>query len=310
MMSEDAKKNTDKTNKTRKNPKDLKFKTVHPPSEDGESFWPTNEFTPNGRFGGGGDGPEFHNPKQFSPNKSYNLYDMYTDSERAYKTDWSKIDSVEKLDLLKRLHDEGFKPIPHNLAMEESGEEYRDRFNKELNDGTLDEIPVNRDIVHPKAEINIPKRPAQESHPNTKARSYSDGEGGQKSGSPREPAQMTKEEQKTKFTLSNAINYFKAEQSLATQGPVSLTVYEERKKICGECPHRKTHDKIPDPLGFCTKCGCGANPRARLTNKIKMPQTSCPLNKWDTSTGIYKGVLGKLRHKLTPKSKREKLDYT
>lgn len=249
-------------------------------------------------------------PRQFSSNKEYNLYDLYTDSERVYKTDWSNLDNEQQLERLKRLHDEGFAVIPKNFALEEPEAEFKKRFTEQVNSGTIDNIPINKEVLKTdpspnKKQLNIHQERRKETKPpktrnvqRTDPRTYS------------EPEQMTMEEQKPKFSVKNMVNYLKAEQSLATQGPVSLKVYEERKKICGECPHRKMHDKVPDPLGFCTKCGCGANPRARLTNKIKMPQTSCPLGKWDTSTGIYKGVVGKLRHKLTSKSKREKLDYT
>ena len=249
----------------------------------------------------------------FSPNKEYDLYSMYMNSEKVHKTNWevankkefenSDLDDarIAELQYLKKLHDAGFKAIPKNAALEESSESFFKRQNEEIKNDKLNHIPIVKEHVDkidhtarrketrpPKKQINIKTNNKQKHQPKI----------------------MTKEEEKTKFSLTNIVKYLRAEQSLATQGPVSLTVFEERKKICGECPHRKTHEQIPDPLGFCTKCGCGANPRARLTNKIKMPQTSCPLGKWDTSTGIYKGVFGKLRHKLTPKAKREKLDYT
>ena len=82
----------------------------------------------------------------------------------------------------------------------------------------------------------------------------------------------------------NVYRYLRAEISNIEQGPVSLPVYEQRKKI--------SHD----PLGFCTKCGCGANPRAQLTVKLKLPATSCPLDKWDESPGIYEGLWGRIRY--------------
>tara|TARA_R110002012_G_scaffold179281_3_gene344870 strand:- start:1708 stop:2418 length:711 start_codon:yes stop_codon:yes gene_type:complete len=234
--------------------------------------------------------------KHYSSGKTHNLYDLYADSEKTHKTNWGENTTEEQLEYLKRLEAEGFRAVPEGLMMEESLDGWKRRYDEDINrqseKGSSEPIPV----IPPTKEHRAPqKNPEQKKNINIKRP---------------KPEVMSKEEKKTKFTLSNIISYVKAEQSLATQGPVSLTVYEERKKICGECPHRKTNEKVPDPLGFCTKCGCGANPRARLTNKIKMPQTSCPLDKWGTSTGIYKGILGKLRHKLTPKSKREKLDYT
>jgi hypothetical protein len=106
-----------------------------------------------------------------------------------------------------------------------------------------------------------------------------------------------------KFTYTNVKNYAKAELSKIEQGPVSLPIYEERKKICGECPHRKYVDGYKDPLGFCTKCGCGANPRAQLTVKLKLPATSCPLDKWGESKGIYEGFWGRIRYILSRNKK-------
>jgi len=99
-----------------------------------------------------------------------------------------------------------------------------------------------------------------------------------------------------KITPKRIKSYVRAELSNIEQGPVSLPIYEERKKICGECPHRKFVEGYKDPLGFCTKCGCGANPRAQLTVKLKLPATSCPLNKWGESTGIYESLWGKIKY--------------
>ena len=101
------------------------------------------------------------------------------------------------------------------------------------------------------------------------------------------------------ITPKNIYKYLRAEVSNIEQGPVSLPVYEERKKICGECPHRMFPDGYHDPLGFCTKCGCGANPRAQLTVKLKLPATSCPLGKWDEAPGIYEGLWGRIRYIIT-----------
>ena len=101
------------------------------------------------------------------------------------------------------------------------------------------------------------------------------------------------------FTTKNIYKYFRAELSNIEQGPVSLPVYEERKKICGECPKRMFPEGYSDPLGFCTECGCGANPRAQLTVKLKLPATSCPLGKWDEAPGIYEGLWGRIRYIFT-----------
>ena len=106
-----------------------------------------------------------------------------------------------------------------------------------------------------------------------------------------------------KVTPKNILSYFKAEISNIEQGPVSLPIYEERKQICGECPHRKFVDGYKDPLGFCTKCGCGANPRAQLTVKLKLPATSCPINKWGESKGVYESLWGKFKYILSRNKK-------
>ena len=99
-----------------------------------------------------------------------------------------------------------------------------------------------------------------------------------------------------RVTPKKVRSYIRAELSNIEQGPVSLPIYEERKKICGDCPHRKFVEGYKDPLGFCTKCGCGANPRAQLTVKLKLPATSCPLNKWGESKGIYETLWGKMKY--------------
>ena len=101
-----------------------------------------------------------------------------------------------------------------------------------------------------------------------------------------------------KFTPQKIYSYLRAEYSNIEQGPVSLPIYEERKKICGECPHKKQVEGYKDPLGFCTKCGCGANPRAQLTVKLKLPATSCPIGKWGEAQGIYEGFWGRIRYIL------------
>ena len=101
------------------------------------------------------------------------------------------------------------------------------------------------------------------------------------------------------LTPKNIYKYFRAELSNIEQGPVSLPVYEERKRICGECPKRMFPPGYSDPLGFCTECGCGANPRAQLTIKLKLPATSCPLGKWDEAPGIYEGLWGRIRYIFT-----------
>ena len=105
------------------------------------------------------------------------------------------------------------------------------------------------------------------------------------------------------FSPKKIYSYLRAEYSNIEQGPVPIEVYEERKKICGECPHRKQVKGYDDPLGFCTKCGCGSNPRAQLTVKLRLPATSCPIDKWDESQGIYTGFWGRIRYILRRRRK-------
>ena len=101
----------------------------------------------------------------------------------------------------------------------------------------------------------------------------------------------------------NVYTYVRAEWSNIEQGPVPLPIYEKRKKICGECPHRKQVEGYKDPLGFCTKCGCGANPRAQLTVKLKLPATSCPIGKWEEAKGINETLWGRIKYILRRRRK-------
>lgn len=96
-------------------------------------------------------------------------------------------------------------------------------------------------------------------------------------------------------------DYIKAEASLFKQGPVPLPVYEERvgPKGCGTCPGRvATLEGKSDPVGFCTKCGCGSRERAALSVKAQMPDASCPLpgpaKRWGPSPGEGRHALARL----------------
>lgn len=106
------------------------------------------------------------------------------------------------------------------------------------------------------------------------------------------------------ITVKNIRSYLRAEWSNIEQGNVALPIYEERKRICGECPHRKFSAGYNDPLGFCTKCGCGANPRAQLTVKLKLPATSCPIDKWGEAKGVNESFWGRIRYILRLRRKQ------
>ena len=111
----------------------------------------------------------------------------------------------------------------------------------------------------------------------------------------------------TRNVTKNIRSYVRAEISNIEQGPVSLPIFEERKRICGECPHKKQVKGYKDPLGFCTKCGCGANPRAQLTVKLKLPATSCPLDKWGRIHGHLRRLLGQNKIYTKPKKRKGNL---
>ena len=76
------------------------------------------------------------------------------------------------------------------------------------------------------------------------------------------------------------VSYIRAEASLAIQGPVAPEVFEARKAACMGCEHRLKDTNPADESGFCRRCGCGLNSRARLTVKLTMPEAKCPESKW------------------------------
>lgn len=82
---------------------------------------------------------------------------------------------------------------------------------------------------------------------------------------------------------ASAVDYFRAERSLAVEGPVSLEVFELRKAQCISCPKRQASPR--DEVGFCGSCGCGQRDRARLSVKLTMPAVTCPMGKWGEAKG-------------------------
>ena len=88
-------------------------------------------------------------------------------------------------------------------------------------------------------------------------------------------------------SLAKATSYLKAEASQILLGKVDDTKYNARIAECRKCEHLKETEE--DEIGFCGRCGCGTNPRARLTVKARMPKATCPLSKWreqkETSDG-------------------------
>tara|TARA_R100000655_G_scaffold11743_2_gene26994 strand:+ start:1810 stop:2208 length:399 start_codon:yes stop_codon:yes gene_type:complete len=78
-------------------------------------------------------------------------------------------------------------------------------------------------------------------------------------------------------TLQKIKQYAKAEASLLLNGAVDEEIYEARISLCGSCEHLIASN---DPVGHCNECGCGTRKRAGLTIKCKMPEATCPKNKW------------------------------
>ncbi len=109
----------------------------------------------------------------------------------------------------------------------------------------------------------------------------------------------------------NLKNYAAAELTHATQGPASEADAAARLAICMACEHRAVEYKGQTDaggVGWCTKCGCGNNPRAMLTVKVTLAGVECPLSKWgkvegtgasvasavDAVAGVAKSIIHKL----------------
>lgn len=114
-----------------------------------------------------------------------------------------------------------------------------------------------------------------------------------------------------KISLSD---YAKAEAYHITNGPASEANAAARLAICMACPDRAvTYKEQTDAggVGWCTKCGCGNNPRALLTVKVTMAGVECPLTppKWGKVSGTgasvasavdaVAGVAKSIMHKLS-----------
>jgi hypothetical protein len=114
-----------------------------------------------------------------------------------------------------------------------------------------------------------------------------------------------------KSQVELAAQYARAELTHATQGPASEADAAARLAICMGCEHRAvTYKEQTDAggVGWCTKCGCGNNPRAMLTVKVTLAGVECPLAKWgkvegtgasvasavDAVAGVAKSIIHKL----------------
>ena len=114
-----------------------------------------------------------------------------------------------------------------------------------------------------------------------------------------------------KSQVELAKQYARAELTHATQGPASEADAAARLAICMACEHRAVEYKGQTDaggVGWCTKCGCGNNPRAMLTVKVTLAGVECPLAKWgkvegtgatlasavDAVAGVAKSIINKL----------------
>jgi len=122
---------------------------------------------------------------------------------------------------------------------------------------------------------------------------------------------MMKSEPQARTQIQLARQYARAELTHATQGPASEADAAARLAICMACEHRAVEYKgMTDAggVGWCTKCGCGNNPRAMLTVKVTLAGYECPLAKWgkvegtgatvasavDAVAGLAKSIIHKL----------------
>ena len=97
----------------------------------------------------------------------------------------------------------------------------------------------------------------------------------------------------SKSQVELAAQYARAELTHATQGPASEADSAARLAICMACEHRAvTYKQQTDEnkVGWCTKCGCGNNPRALLTVKVTLAGVECPLAKWSKVSGTGASV--------------------
>jgi len=81
------------------------------------------------------------------------------------------------------------------------------------------------------------------------------------------------------------ISYFLFELNSAFTTEVSKKVFEARKEQCLKCPGLAKSPQ--DPIGYCKLCGCGMNPRARLTVKLTVAGATCPKKLWKPVRGKF-----------------------
>lgn len=74
---------------------------------------------------------------------------------------------------------------------------------------------------------------------------------------------------------ARAMSWAKAEAS-ALVSSISEEQVQARISACMTCEYRRPGD----PVGHCTKCGCGDSPAAELSRKARLPSSTCPQGRW------------------------------
>lgn len=85
-----------------------------------------------------------------------------------------------------------------------------------------------------------------------------------------------------------ALAYAATEARHAIQGPAPDEVVQQRIALCKACPGRVDvfHGVSDDGgVGFCTKCGCPASQRSKLSVKLTLAGVACPLGKFGKVQG-------------------------
>ena len=96
-----------------------------------------------------------------------------------------------------------------------------------------------------------------------------------------------KKQNKEKISIKKIFSYLKAEFSQAFKGKVTKKIFIKRKELCLSCDKLKKLNNSKETIGWCGG-GCGCNvgaPRAALSQKLYMPNISCPLNKFGPEKG-------------------------
>lgn len=104
--------------------------------------------------------------------------------------------------------------------------------------------------------------------------------------------------------------YARAEITHVLAGPASDADAAARLAICSACEHKK----IDGEKMWCSKCGCGKNPRAEIKIKVTLAGAACPEKKWGAVAGTgasassvasaLGGVAGSIAHAIFGEKKQ------